>query len=226
MSPTAALALAPVAKNSLPGLRPRNQTSRRGVKLAKSNRASGMRARVRPEGVGDSCYRWYVPQTGRYTRTDPLGRWGDPHLYAYAQSNPMRFSDPKGLDSVGCDLPAFAGVLSNDSPCALACCAAHDKCYDNFKCTAGSWLNPAGQYSPAGCTLCNGGVEARFAKCLAFEELPSGPQYYCASQNRFVSIPGDFSSLDDARPACEEDHSKRCCEAEPESLGNLFGAVF
>ena len=120
-------ALAPVAENSLPGLRPRNQTSRRGVKLAKSNRASGLRARVRPEGVGDSCHRWYEPQTGRYTKTDPLGlgslqlpQFGLSELdrgiywqqmlltpamraeYGYSRENPIRFRDPDGRISPSC----------------------------------------------------------------------------------------------------------------------------
>ena len=41
--------------------------------------------------------RWYEPQTGRYTRTDPLRFEGDPHPYAYAMSRPTFFTDPLGL---------------------------------------------------------------------------------------------------------------------------------
>jgi len=95
------LARTHVAGNSLPGLRPRNQTSRRGLKLAKSNRASGLRARVRPEGVGDSCYRWYELQTGRYTSVDPLGPYGSRHPFAYARNRPLRYVDRLGLKECG-----------------------------------------------------------------------------------------------------------------------------
>ena len=95
MTTNAARARTHIAENSLPGLRPRNRTSRRGLALAKSNRASGMRARVRPEGVGDSCHRWYEQQTGRYTSSDPLVLL--PGLYVYALANPLYWIDPKGL---------------------------------------------------------------------------------------------------------------------------------
>lgn len=87
-------------ENSLPAPRSRNRSSRRGVRLANSKRASGIRARVRREGRGRFCHRWYETGTGRYTTSDPASRWGlipiDP-LYAYALSNPLRFIDPSGL---------------------------------------------------------------------------------------------------------------------------------
>lgn len=56
-----------------------------------------MRAEVRSTRIGCAFHRWYTPATGRYSRTDPLGRNGDPHPYLYALANPLNFIDPLGL---------------------------------------------------------------------------------------------------------------------------------
>ena len=42
-------------------------------------------------------YRWYNPDWGRYTQSDPIGLAGGINPYAYANSNPHRYSDPLGL---------------------------------------------------------------------------------------------------------------------------------
>jgi RHS repeat-associated protein len=57
--------------------------------------------------------RWYEPQTGRYTKTDPLGL-PDPvdfddsyfNLYAYVAANPLVNIDPLGLATIGPDAPS------------------------------------------------------------------------------------------------------------------------
>ena len=41
--------------------------------------------------------RYYDPVVGRYTRGDPLGLKGGLNSYLYANNNPVRFIDPKGL---------------------------------------------------------------------------------------------------------------------------------
>lgn len=167
-------------------------------------------------------HRWYEPQTGRYTRPDPLGRWGDSHPHAYAQLNPLRFSDPKGLDSAGCDVSpeAQAKLLAEtgiaipfDSPCVLQCCAYHDACFDQFECDQHSWLQPQSQCNPLLCGSCNETVVRCIVNCAntAFADPVGGPTYYCASQSRFISIPGDFGSLDEARPACDNGNKVKCC---------------
>lgn len=59
-----------------------------------------------------NSHRWYEPQTGRYTRPDPISKissnFGHGLLltsleppYAYARANPGVFFDPLGLASVG-----------------------------------------------------------------------------------------------------------------------------
>jgi RHS repeat-associated protein len=41
--------------------------------------------------------RWYLPQLGRFTSTDPLGLAGGPNLFAFAGSAPLKYTDPFGL---------------------------------------------------------------------------------------------------------------------------------
>ncbi len=76
---------------------------------------------------GDSYYnvhRWYEPQTGRYTRVDPLVLRPDPesNVFLYANANPLRFLDPLGLAAQVCCrlLDNFlAGFLARQNHCYL-----------------------------------------------------------------------------------------------------------
>jgi len=47
-------------------------------------------------GVYYNVHRWYEHRTGKYSRPDPLGLDGGINPYAYAFSNPLRFTDPTG----------------------------------------------------------------------------------------------------------------------------------
>jgi RHS repeat-associated protein len=47
-------------------------------------------------------YRWYNPDWGRYTQSDPIGIRGGPNPYLYARANPLFFIDPLGLVEVAC----------------------------------------------------------------------------------------------------------------------------
>ena len=48
---------------------------------------------------------------------------------------------------------------------------------------------------------------------------PAKPNYYCAAQHRYVSIPGDFPDVAAAEKACEYDHGKDCDPKKPPKPG-------
>jgi RHS repeat-associated protein len=65
------------------------------------------------DGLGINYYRarYYNPTTGRFLSEDPIGFGGGINLYAYAENNPMSFTDPFGLKPHDPNPPGCSGGL-------------------------------------------------------------------------------------------------------------------
>jgi len=51
-------------------------------------------------GLHYNYFRYYDPQTGRYTQSDPIGLGDGPNTYGYAYQNPIIYTDPNGLSGI------------------------------------------------------------------------------------------------------------------------------
>lgn len=57
-------------------------------------------------GLHYNWNRYYSPRMGRYISSDPIGIEGGLNTYTYALSNPVKYTDPLGLEVQVCCRPA------------------------------------------------------------------------------------------------------------------------
>ncbi|MCW5649445.1 MAG: hypothetical protein KIS62_06860 [Ramlibacter sp.] len=73
--------------------------------------------------------RSYLASQGRYTQFDPIGLAGGPNGYLYAGANPLRYTDPKGLDVMDNIANRAAGLEPGDK---LKSLDLNDPCVKNY----------------------------------------------------------------------------------------------
>jgi len=84
----------------------------------------------RETNLAYNYFRDYDPAIGRYVESDPIGLQGGLNLYAYALNNPLRYTDPLGLDvTMTCRPVAAFGAVGMSSPVHCAVIVWHyDQC--------------------------------------------------------------------------------------------------
>ncbi|PQP34635.1 hypothetical protein C6A37_06750 [Desulfobacteraceae bacterium SEEP-SAG9] len=71
-------------------------------------------------GLHYNYHRYYDSKTGRYLTPDPIGVNGGMNLFLYAEANPIRFIDPKGLFTT--TISGYVGGGADISYTSTTCC--------------------------------------------------------------------------------------------------------
>lgn len=125
----------------------------------------------------------------------------DPALmlpFLFVKNNPISRIDVLGLDSPGCDIPFVERRFL--PACYLECCARHDACYDNFDCSASSWITRLCRIRQDPCDVCNADAAGCITGCAAGEEDADDPNewnYYCGECHAFFDDPNEHAGHGD-----------------------------
>jgi RHS repeat-associated protein len=97
--------------------------------------------------INYNYFRDYDPNTGRYVESDPIGIEGGLNTYAYAFQNPLRFSDPYGLE-VRFVCRALGGTLAftGKQHCFVFVSCPKEGWQTTFSLFSGGGLWPSGGY--------------------------------------------------------------------------------
>jgi RHS repeat-associated protein len=179
-------------------------------RLGELNRYRFSSKEIHPlSGLVYYLYRFYDPNLQRWPNRDPINESGfkvlashtagfnveeEKNLFRMVRNNPVRYRDPFGLDSPGCDPPAnkLCEKFPKNRDCFLRCCAEHDKCYFDNGCSASSWLE--GEYEK--CNICNAIAGVCVTMCkLGQGKPPTGARWFCGNgpfKGRFFD---DYSQI-------------------------------
>jgi RHS repeat-associated protein len=140
-------------------------------------------------GLHYNYFRDYDPLTGRYVHSDPIGLEGGLNPYLYAEGDPLRYSDPLGLQANTGVLPlpgaSAAEVAASAARAAAAACKSNPiLCAAGIGFGAGTLAYPLVEplISPAVDAMCRDDAdcdkewEDAFRKCSRYASSPGAPR--------------------------------------------------
>jgi RHS repeat-associated protein len=151
----------------------------------------------RESGLHYNYYRFYDPHTGRYRETDPIGLAGGLNVFNYAEANPVRFSDPMGLDAQFCRRPFYPMPIPYARHCFLRYSGGGSSSFG----PSGPGPDPAPDWWPRSCQATDG---AQNDECLKREMANCRAEQYdflgfncCHCVERAMSLCGISIPLSD-----------------------------
>ncbi|QNK66859.1 RHS repeat-associated core domain-containing protein [Variovorax sp. PAMC26660] len=101
-----------IAKNRFTNLEVAPHPGTTGISEVKFNLRYPGQYADEESGLFYNGYRTYSPPTGRYTQGDPIGLDGGWNRFGYVDGNPLKFTDPAGLQGGATTLPFPEGGIS------------------------------------------------------------------------------------------------------------------
>jgi RHS repeat-associated protein len=156
-------------------------------------------------GLNYNYFRSYDAKTGRYTQSDPIGLDGGWNRFSYVNQNPLKFTDPRGLE--GFDLTDASPVPGGDyqqpnpldntlTPSPQAICIA--------KCMAGKAATGAG-IALSAYGLLELGARTGYLSPLAAVGLVSTYRQY----GRYYTTGRQALNLEQCKSECDDNQCKK-----------------